>query len=187
MPSRADLRAPRIHGLLTRVATKSDEKCGLVNDFTNTGSYSEHHRGERSPDGSRLGMRPLSEPRPPELSMALRATKRMKIKRVGADFRRLFACSSTECQMTRRATDENEKPACGEDAANNWRGEAGSFNRAVRRKFVGVVVAAIVRDSNSDSTACVCFCRAGLLCRSCGRAKAERRKGEHLEGFWFDG
>jgi hypothetical protein len=28
--------------------------------------------------------------------MARRATKGMKIERVGADFRRLFACSSTE-------------------------------------------------------------------------------------------
>src|ERR1700677_822773 len=29
MPVRADPRAPRIHGLLTRLATKLDEKCGL--------------------------------------------------------------------------------------------------------------------------------------------------------------
>jgi hypothetical protein len=29
-PPRADLRAPRIHGLLTPLVTKPDEKCGLI-------------------------------------------------------------------------------------------------------------------------------------------------------------
>jgi hypothetical protein len=42
MPARADRRAPRIHSLLTRLATKPDEKYGL-NVFQAEGAIARRH------------------------------------------------------------------------------------------------------------------------------------------------